>query len=1082
MSDSFSFKSFSKVLSNEEPTITPTPPAMGRRRGLVEPIKIVEDQVVETTTNKRKFNKPDEDDMTHIVQTGTMDSIRFSFFSSQEVFNFSAVELKEPKIEGANGVYDLRMGPSEDHELCETCGENREKCPGHFGHIALNVPIPHPLCSKSILNFLKCFCYKCHRLVLTEKEIFLKGFNKLKSTRFEAILKEIDKNVTRCGHPDCRKMIPTYSFDDDKYYKTFRNINKKEPMSYSEIVEIFSDICYEDINLIGLTDKRYAMFDLENSIDEPLVHPIRLIIENLPVLPPCARPYAISGNDKSHDDLTEIYKSIIATNNEFKKPEKLSETEKEKAINLLVLKIRILFDNSKKKMPKINIKKTLIGIKERISGKHGHIRKYLLGKRTDFSARTVIGGDNTIGVNEVIIPPQVASILSVPVEVTSHNIHYCQKLLDDGLVNNIHPKGKNFKLKSEKVTNTLPTYYHSDDLIVIPDEFGNEKRCDIYSFLNNKHPEWFDASGVIIAKDKVADAISNYQIIRREYVKVSSLDKSASINLDSDFYNENSKKKTTNDNLILEERLIPPRIKKQYKLHIGDKIDRQAKNGDWVVFNRQPTLWKGSMQAKQIKILPGKTFRFSLCTTQAFNADHDGDEMNISMCQRPDVISEVKELMSTNETFISSKDSKPMLTVKLDIMSGWYKLTYGLVPISKQLFNDTISRLPVEEMLQKIEHIRNVYSKSSIFNKYKTILSNEKPNLSEKEINDQTLDNLVYSGYGLFSMLCPNDFEYNCDNKMSPDKLPVSIKRGVMLSGTFNKTALGSESGSLIHHIAKDYGNIFASQFMMNMQCFINDTLQFLGFSCGMEDFIPANKTTIVKVMYDSYVKAYASMVNEQDLSIRELKVSSALSEAVNQGQQFAQKSLEIDNNLVVMVNSGSKGNPSNISQITSIIGQQFVGSNRIPKLFGGRSLSSFPRTSYRSTDPDILPQDNTLDDAMRIFESRGFIESSFFDGLKPHEYFLLAAGGRQGLIDTAVTTADTGYVQRKISKILEDIQISYAGTVNTPSHNIIQFAYGGDNMDPARLIKCSPKKDTTIYSFIDIKHTVDKLNTLYEK
>ena len=616
-----------------EPISAPPVVAVGRRRGLLlepEGGAALSDTVRERypPIDRRALERKAREHIDFYNTPGiTMDSIHFCFFSPQEVSNFSVVELKEPKLEGRGGLYDLRMGPSDRHELCETCGENREKCPGHFGHIALNVSIPNPLCGKSIIDFLQCFCYKCHRLVMTEAEIRLKKLHLIKEHRFEAILLEIQKNVDRCMHPDCKQvLVKKYTFDptDDKYYKTLKT-GEKKPMLYSEIVDVFNDIAEDDLNLLGLKDPKNTIYDKTNSFEDSLVYPSRLIIKNLPVLPPCARPYQVSDNEKSHDDLTLLYKDIIVHNNELGKPEKLNEMSFQNELTRLVTKIHILFDNDKKKVAKPSQKQTYLSIKQRISGKNGHIRKYLLGKRTNFSGRTVIGGDNTVGCDELIIPPQIASNLSVPIDVSERNLQACQTLLDEGKVNWIwtrpnQPSEKD--VRREEFTNSMPTYYRMDDLIVLPEADGTETRCDIYTFLMGKHPTWFDASGVVIDKEKVANELSNYQVIRREYVKTPSEPKP-----DTSFYEGSiPEKKQQQDTFVLQETLQPPRIRKTFPLQPGYKIERKLQDGDWVVFNRQPTLWKGSMQSKRVKILPGKTFRMNLATTEPFNADFDGDK------------------------------------------------------------------------------------------------------------------------------------------------------------------------------------------------------------------------------------------------------------------------------------------------------------------------------------------------------------------------------------------------------------------------------------------------------------------------
>jgi DNA-directed RNA polymerase II subunit RPB1 len=216
-------------------------------------------------------------------------------------------------------------------------------------------------------------------------------------------------------------------------------------------------------------------------------------------------------------------------------------------------------------------------------------------------------------------------------------------------------------------------------------------------------------------------------------------------------------------------------------------------------------------------------------------------------------------------------------------------------------------------------------------------------------------------------------------------------------------------------------------------------------------------------------------MNNEQDKEILETKVNNKLNNAATIGQKIAAKALEPTNNLVSMIRSGAKGNLFNICQVTGLVGQQNVGGIRMQKIFGGRTLPHYPRQSYLKDASDIISKNIELTpkETKDLFESRGFVTSSFFKGLNPKEFFFHAAGGREGLIDTACKTADTGYIQRKIIKLIEDCYFTYDGLVyHGTSKNIIDFMYGGDNMDASRLIKTSEG-----FSFIDISHTVDKLN-----
>jgi len=159
-----------------------------------------------------------------------------------------------------------------------------------------------------------------------------------------------------------------------------------------------------------------------------------------------------------------------------------------------------------------------------------------------------------------------------------------------------------------------------------------------------------------------------------------------------------------------------------------------------------------------------------------------------------------------------------------------------------------------------------------------------------------------------------------------------------------------------------------------------------------------------------------------------EAKVNSALNEARDTAGRYVQGSLKADNHLKNMVIAGSKGNVTNISQIIACVGQQNVEGKRIPFAFNKRTLPHFTKDDYGP-------------------ESRGFVENSYLSGLTPQEFFFHAMGGREGLIDTAVKTSETGYIQRRLVKALEDVMVKYDGTVRNSIGHVIQFIYGEDGM-----------------------------------
>jgi intein/homing endonuclease len=465
----------------------------------------------------------------------------------------------------------------------------------------------------------------------------------------------------------------------------------------------------------------------------------------------------------------------------------------------------------------------------------------------------------------------------------------------------------------------------------------------------------------------------------------------------------------------------------------------------------------------------------------------DGDEMNIWVPQSEQSKAECATILSTASNFLSSQDSKPLIGLKQDGMTGGYLLTYGYQPIDKAIFMEILTTEYFElfDIFSKIDHIKNVHKKEGLFDKKLNQLKvriNEAKEKLEKQLeynknlqktikekhssatiksekllhkkdfdsckqrintlkeqidelllldNEEMLiekaeDELLYTGHSLFSFLLQDDLEYTCNNEISPDGTKVYITRGVLLTGTLNKVALGNSSGSLIHHIAKDYGNEAAINFVSFYEMMINNWLIHRGFSIGMADCIPKNTNMIEKEINNYMMEATIIMNNEKDREILETKVNAKLNKAATIGQTIASKALEPTNNLVSMIRSGAKGNIFNISQVTGLVGQQNVGGNRMQKLFGGRTLPHYPKQGYLKDIPDILSKniDLTQQEARMLFESRGFVSNSFFKGLNPKEFFFHAAGGREGLIDTACksVTGDTliMIIEDNVSKMVK--------------------------------------------------------------
>jgi DNA-directed RNA polymerase beta' subunit len=492
-------------------------------------------------------------------QIKSIGSIEFTLLPNEEIKRISVCEVTTTKWEGENSLWDQRMGIQDKNNICGTCGEQWKVCPGHFGHIELCQPIPHPIQIKLILKYLQVFCRNCYKLIITYDRMKLLGLLKYKrESRLENIYNESEK-ILVCPH--CTTAVPKFFNNEDSYFMKFTKTEQKPyKMCYADITKIFNSITSEDFANIGFDDER--------------LHPRNLIIQNLLVLPPCARPFYLNGEESCHDDLSYKYFDIIKVNNKIK--ETAIETTKNTLIDALHFHIKTLFDNSKGKSRESINKRPIKCIKSRLKGKTGQIRNNLQGKRCDFNGRSVITAEANCMADEIVIPADFAKKLTFPVNVNSINLAECQRLLDTDKVVSIIRGTKRYE--TSFACHTRGFELREDDVIKRWDDNNNRFNnitVWLHEHTKGKKPELQEGDTVV--RDGV------------------------------------------------EHRDIVPSKRKPFELKCGDVIVRYIRDGDLVVLNRQPTLWKGSMRAKKVKIRPGKTIRFALSSTAAYNADFDGD-------------------------------------------------------------------------------------------------------------------------------------------------------------------------------------------------------------------------------------------------------------------------------------------------------------------------------------------------------------------------------------------------------------------------------------------------------------------------
>jgi len=413
------------------------------------------------------------------------------------------------------------------------------------------------------------------------------------------------------------------------------------------------------------------------------------------------------------------------------------------------------------------------------------------------------------------------------------------------------------------------------------------------------------------------------------------------------------------------------------ELKYGDVVHRHLRDGDYVLFNRQPSLHKMSMMCHKVIIMPYQTFRLNVLDTPPYNADFDGDEMNLHCPQNIQTMSELKDLAAVSSLILAPRDGKPSIEVVQDTLVGSFRATKDYVVVSDKLMAN----------LQMI----NSYFKGKL---------------------DKPSKNYTYTGKDLFSQIMPPSLFIEMNNKAGEK---VVINNSKLLSGTLDKLVFHNITNGLIPVIYHDYGPVEIRKFLDNTQRLICRWLLTSGFSIGISDLVTDNSTDLelnnkIKEMKASAYKKLEDMrkgdlennsifSNEEFL---EREIIGILNQTTNEVAKISLAKIdERTNRMFNMVKSGSKGKETNIAQIMACVGQQNVDGKRI---------------AYGYTDR-TLPHYTKYDDGP---EARGFVENSFISGLSPQEVFFHAMGGREGLIDTAVksVTGDTDIVVIENNKI----------------------------------------------------------------
>jgi DNA-directed RNA polymerase II subunit RPB1 len=817
----------------------------------------------------------------------TIVGVQFGIANPENLIKRSVVEVTTDKTYQnnqpiANGVFDARFGVIENGKVCPTCKQTNQFCPGHFGHIRLARPVYLYQFFDMVEKLANVICLNCSKILANEEVVTsLKstGLSRFKEVRDLRPTPRKDE-VLQCPHCETAifkkiaKVIGKAATLEGQ-----SNVEGTDPVVIQPemILRAFQRMTDEDCRLIGLNPE--------------FARPEWMICTVLAVPPLTVRPSVVmDDNQRMEDDLTHKLIDILRANDKVR--EKIDKEESAEVLDKYTAKLQYdvatYVDNDIKGLEPSAQRsgRPLRTLKSRFGAKTGRVRGNLMGKRVDFSARSVITPDANIELDELGVPEEIAINLTFPEIVSPYNR---DRLL--GYVKNgpdKHPGAKSVYLKADDRTVSL------------------------------------------------------------RYVNPDTID-----------------------------------------IREGDVVHRHLIHGDIVLFNRQPSLHKASMMAHRVVVLPYSTFRLNVSATRPYNADFDGDEMNMHVPQSIASATELRYIASVLRNIVSPRTNSPIIQLFQDTMTGAYRISQPGVKVPEPIAMNILARL-------KLPFVRKGVS---------------------------------WTGSELISAAFP----------MMNYKGRINLKNGQLADGNILQKG---GVGGLLHVVYTDFGPERCGQLINDIQSIVTQYNLYTGFSVGTSDLI-ANQPTrefvgeqlkkgrdrVAEILSAVHSGQFVNLQGLSDGEQLEDDISSALKEVAASINTKVIGSLDKSNRIVQMVDSGSKGGEQNITQMVALLGQQLIEGKRVQYTLQDRTLPHFAR----------------YDDGV---ESRGFVQHSFVDGLMPAEFFYHAQAGREGLIDTAVKTSDTGYIQRRLMKSMEDQHVEHDGTVRNVTGSVIQFVYGEDGVD----------------------------------
>ena len=871
------------------------------------------------------------------------------------------------------GLMDPRLGVIDPGLECRTCGSHSGSCNGHFGHIELAAPVIHVGFTKLIRRLLRSTCRECGKLALTEAERdeFRDRLERAEELGedphdvLKAAVRQARKASTcpHCGEPqaDIKHEKPTtyyevqdvLSGDYSEHIAAAMQPDEEEDDPGTSPQELADEtgIALDRINEIMAGEFRPRKEDrraIETALDVDLTE------EDMNKLMP-------SDIRDWFEDIPDEDLEVLGIDAEHSRPEWMILTVL--PVPPVTTRPSITLDNGQRSEDDLTHKLVdIIRINQRfMENREAGAPQLIIEDLWELLQYHV----TTFVDNEISGTPPARHRSGRPLKTLSQRLKGKEGRFRGSL------SGKRVNFSARTVISPDPTLSLNE--VGVPDRVAKEMTQTLNVTERNA-----EEARQYVRNGPEAHPGANY--VRRP---------------------DGRRLKVTEKNC---EELAE-------KVESGWEVNRHLVDGDIVIFNRQPSLHRMSIMAHEVVVMPYKTFRLNTVVCPPYNADFDGDEMNMHALQNEEARAEARVLMRVQEQILSPRFGGNIIGAIQDHISGTYLLTHSNPQFTETQALDLLRATRVDELPEA------------------------------DGVDDDGRE--YWTGRTLFSELLPDDLSLEFTSSTGD---AVVIENGQLVEGTIDEDAVGAFGGEVVDTLTKVYGETRARVFINEIASLAMRAIMHFGFSIGIDDesIPPTAEQQVDEAIGSAYdrvdelIETYRageleSLPGRSVDETLEMKIMQTLGKARDSAGEIADQHFGDDNPAVVMARSGARGSMLNLTQMAGSVGQQAVRGERINRGYEDRTLAHYK------------PNDLSA-------EAHGFVENSYRGGLTPEEFFFHAMGGREGLVDTAVRTSKSGYLQRRLINALSELEAQYDGTVRDTSGRIVQFEFGEDGTSPIKV------------------------------